>query len=913
MSRSLTTQSPTTSNTISVVSNAGFNAGDLVYQKNGTVDVIPDGLVTTGTFDISAPANITIGPTNSNVVSATGGVIGGGSALGTPIAAKLSNGNIVYVFLSRDSKAYFRIADENNTDVVAATQIGSVVAYSPEGNICVCALPAGGFAVAFTNASYQVYYAVYTNTGAVTLAPTLDSTVASQSMTIAARGSGQGFVLVISNTNTGYTQFKVFSDTGTQTIAWTNVALWSGSAQMCPGVAVRSDNSFVVGVRTGANIYRYYAYSSTGTAGVNGTINSAYTTNTGSPHFSMTCMTTGANVDMIYFLFLEGSNNFIVRQTLSASNVLGTESPQAQGFSAAIQSLSSGGYAITYTDDSAGTLTIKIYNSSNSNTATTTIPGAALKDSSALNNFPTVVEMASNYVIAFSFGFWYFGQNYSTVLAQVNKTTNLVRNFNQPTLNVSSVSSGVNNYLRSTSTPNAAYFASNTTTTLSKTISSGSIANILLASVGCNSVQAKGLPNGNVIVVYSTSSTVVASVYTSAGNFVTSFTVASGLSSPYVRLCVLSNGKIVIAIAGANALTYYVYSSTFSLLTSASQYPTINASYIPSGTSNNAGFDMSAMTNNRFVVAFGNASSQLTYSVITDTLTNVQTNTITGSYYQSASVAATPSGGFVVSAKQNNAAIYFANVVATSSTTYSPINSFTTDSSFINSSPFSNSMATTAQGIVATPFYNNTGTGLVYTYDGSTTSAQTQLYSIASSLCGVVGVATMPNGQVMSVYFNTSGSAYNWFVHNLNGQNPSNFSSGTFSLPYTPASNPQVQVTSLFDNVIAVTYLASTSYPVLRIEAVASQTYTTNITAGVSSTSVPGYIPSQSNGYIFKGVATTSALAGGTGTVQNVGTAQLNSNYSASTAYQAFDSTGTLVQGTKGTIVGRNVNMTGNS
>lgn len=911
MARSLTVQNPTTSNTISVVSNAGFNAGDLVYQKNGAVDVIPDGLVTTGTFDINAPVNITNANTNANILSATGGVLGGGSALATPIAAKLSNGNIVYVFISADGSAYFRIADENNTDVVSATLI-SASSYALEGMICVCALPAGGFAVAFTNSSYQTYHAVYTNTGSVTLAPSLDTTVLSRSMTIAARGSGQGFVLVINDSNTTNTRYKVFSDAGAQTIAWTSVAsYYSGSAQMCPAVAVRSDNSFVVGVRTGANIYRYYAYSSTGVAGVNGTINSTYITNTGCPHFSMTCMTTGANVDMIYFLFIEGSANLMVRQTLSATNVLGSETTLFATTACEIQALSTGGYAIAYTDNSTGNLTFRLYNSSNSNTSTTTIPGAAIRASGGFNNFPTVVEMANNYVIAFSFASGFY-QNYNTVLTQVNKTTNLVRDFNQVTLTVSSVTSGVNNYSRGVSTPNGAYFISNTTATLSRTISSGSVANIQIASVGCNSVQAKGLPNGNVIVVYATSSTVVASVYTPSGTFVTSFIVASSLTSPYARLCVLSNGKIVIGIGTSNSIVYYVYSSTFSLLTSASQYPTVNGSYIPGGISNSAGFDMAALNSGKFVVGFGNASSQLTYSVITDTLTNVTSNIVVSTYYQNVSVASTPGGSFIISGRQASGQVYLRSFIPTSSSSFTAVNAATgSESNGMTSSPFATQMAMTPQGFAVTPFFSN-DTGRLYSYDGSTTSTQLSLYAMQPGLCGVVGVTTMPNGQVLSVYFNTNASSYNWYLHNVNGES-STYSTGSITLSFTPASTPQIQVASLYNNVIAITYLNNSSFPILRIENIASQTYSINVTAGVTPTSVPAYIPSQANGYIFKGVATTSALAGGTGTVQNVGTAQLNSNYSASTAYQAFDSTGTLVQGTKGTIAGRNVNMTGNS
>jgi hypothetical protein len=76
----------------------------------------------------------------------------------------------------------------------------------------------------------------------------------------------------------------------------------------------------------------------------------------------------------------------------------------------------------------------------------------------------------------------------------------------------------------------------------------------------------------------------------------------------------------------------------------------------------------------------------------------------------------------------------------------------------------------------------------------------------------------------------------------------------------------------------------------------------------------PGTTGNGVTGYVFQGVATTTAPAGGTGEVQTVGTALLNSNYSASVSAQAFDHNtpnGSGIAGNKGTIVGRTVNLLG--
>jgi hypothetical protein len=916
MSRSLTTQSPTTSNTVPVVSNTGFNAGDLVYQKNGSVDPIPDNLVTTGSFNITGNANIMVGPNNSNVLSATGTGITGGFSLSGPNAAKLSNGNLVIVYVAYNGfgpfRPYFRIVDENYNEVVAPTVLGAITPANT-GNIAVCALPAGGFAVAMGDGSQNVYVGVYTNTGTVTTALAQDSTLGTfASFTMAARSSGNGFVIVGNDSTSGNTRFKVYSDTGSQIIAVTTVASFNTGVNR-PAIAVRSDNSFVVGVRTTASIYRYYVYSSTGTAGVNGAINSTYTTLASSPHFEMTAITSGANLDMVYFVFVEGTNSFIVRQTLSASNVLGTESPQATGFTASIKSLSSGGYAMAYNDDNNGNLIVRIYNSADSLVANPTVSGISIRYSSAYTQFTTIVDLASNIALVGSYGYLNFPSRMA-VMAQIVKSTNLVRNFSTNSLVVGTASSGVNAYARSSSTPNAAFFASSTTTTLSKTINSGVVAYSAAVNGGSsiNFIHNKVMQNGDIIVVYSTfSNTVGFNVYSSSGVLLNTYAVGTTFSTPFAKACVLSNGKLVISVAtGGNNILYYVYSTSYALIQTGS-HQTIAG--VTANNPNNAsyGYDISAMVNSRFVVGYSVGATSY-YSVITDTLTNVETAGVTGSYPYGSSVSGLPNGGFTFCSRLANSATY-ANIYAPlTSTSYTAING-----AQVGSDNFSNmgwlTNASTAQGMGLFICQSNSTAG-VYSMDAGINSVLNQVYSIRTSTFGTVGMCTMPNGQVLSVWLDSPGGSYTAFLHNLNGSS-SSYTSQSIGLNGTgsSASTPHTCVSPLFDTLYVLTFIDSSSKGYMQIQNFASQTYTTGITAGVTPTATAGFIPSQSNGYIFKGVATTAATAGGTGLVQNVGQAQLNSNYPAGTTYQSFDSTGTLVQGTKGTIVGRNVNMTGNS
>lgn len=912
MSRSLTTQSPTTSNTVPVVSNTGFSAGDLVYQKNGAVDVIPDGLVATGNFNINSNVNITAGATNSNVLSATGVGPSGGSQFFGPVAAKLSNGNVVvaYVAYVGSYYAYFRIFDENNTEVVAPTRIPVFTANSSQ-NICVCALPAGGFALAFNDSSSALVYAVYTNTGAVTLAPTQDVTVSVQSMVIAPRGSGNGFIFVTNDSTNLQTRFKVFSDAGTQTIAWTNVVGYNSSQQR-PAVAVRSDNSFVVGTRTSASAYRYYVYSSTGTAGVNGTVNSTYTT-IGSPHFSMTAMTTGTNVDMVYFVFNEATSNYIIRQTLSATNVLGTETVVTISYTSSIQALSNGGYAIAYQDgNNLGMLALSVYNSANTPLATTTVNGIAINISN-FYNYTSIVELASNYLVAGSYAYAQT-QSPTTVMAQINKTTYAVRSFNAPSLTVGASSASVNTYAKSASNPNAAYFLASSSGTLSKTISSGAVAYPgYVQSTTVNFIHNRVMQNGDIVVVYSDSIGVKFNVYNSYGTFLNTYTVTTSITNTFPKACVLFDGTLVIVVPASNNFTYTRYSTSYAVLGTAS-HQTLFPSYTPnSPNSISAGYDVAPLANNRFVVGY-RAGSFSTYSVISNSLTAVDSSSISNSQINNASVSSMPNGGFTISAQNDNGSRQaWMYTLAESGNTY--VQQTQAGSLVGDSWPNSGwlSSASTAQGFSAIIGYSNS-TSNVYQWDAST-STTFILFNVRQGYTGTVGLSTMPNGQVVSVYLDAPGASYIARFHAMNSSATNVTNSLSLSLPGTGSANstPYVCVSPIFDNVFVLTFMDSANKGAVAIYNMVSKTYSSPITAGVTVQNAVGYTPSQSNGYIFKGVAATSALPGGTGLVQNVGAAQLNTNYPAGTTYQAFDSTGTLVTGTKGTIVGRNVNMTGNS
>jgi hypothetical protein len=90
----------------------------------------------------------------------------------------------------------------------------------------------------------------------------------------------------------------------------------------------------------------------------------------------------------------------------------------------------------------------------------------------------------------------------------------------------------------------------------------------------------------------------------------------------------------------------------------------------------------------------------------------------------------------------------------------------------------------------------------------------------------------------------------------------------------------------------------------------ASYTYTVPLTAGVTPSSPVAL--SATKGFSLVGVSSTAAPANGQGTVVINGPAQLNSNYSASTAGQSFNFQNPVTFGVAGSVSGRNVNLIGN-
>jgi hypothetical protein len=425
------------------------------------------------------------------------------------------------------------------------------------------------------------------------------------------------------------------------------------------------------------------------------------------------------------------------------------------------------------------------------------------------------------------------------------------------------------------------------------------------------------MQNGQIVFGYATTSSqqTKLAVYSSAGVFVASYIVGSNsVSTVQVRMCVLGNGKLVMAWGSANNnVSFAVYSTSYALLASGTSQALFSIS--PSGTNGaTEGFDIAALSDaDRFVLTYSNGG-QVCSVVINDALGTVQNVGTTGnSSYPGGKVVGAPNGGYVILQQytSSGSGTQLTSYYKVSASSYTQQYNYTVTGDNFNLgyvTPF----AINAQGAVFAYVPRNGAPGSFYATDMPSNSSINVLATVSNSGTNNQGaVATLTDGTFVAVRTDINAPNYSVYAYSPYTTAQIIANSITLSGGIGVASPPTPCVCPTFDNGFVCGYKANGDYPAFFIGSTLTAAYTQSIIAGTTIQNAPGLLPSQSNGYIFKGVATTTATAGGSGVVQNLGSAQLNSQYPAGTTYQAFDSTGTVIQGTKGTITGRNVNMTG--
>ena len=207
--------------------------------------------------------------------------------------------------------------------------------------------------------------------------------------------------------------------------------------------------------------------------------------------------------------------------------------------------------------------------------------------------------------------------------------------------------------------------------------------------------------------------------------------------------------------------------------------------------------------------------------------------------------------------------------------------------------------------LYATQFSANgtSNPSLVFGFTGNT--------SLTLSACSTLGVTGQ--GAPFLMYLNNITGTTDLISSDLNG---ATFDFTTLSVHTN--TNYVCTCPSYGPNAV-VCYLDTNSYPNFAIitptnitlEYVPASSTTPSVAVPIYPTATTTTSPAIT-GTVLIGVAVTSAPAGGTGQVQTSSSAQLNANYTSSTA-SAFDFTGNGVPGIKGTALGRNVTITGNT
>lgn len=154
-------------------------------------------------------------------------------------SAELTNGNIAIVYFNGSNQPVFKVISSSGTPIVVETVIEAV---SASGQVKCCALSGGGFAVSYNPATNN-RYAVYTNAGGVTKAPTNNVSGVQTQVAICSTAAG-GFVAMAGTSNlTG----SIYNAAGTVVSA---VAL-SLSSSSSSDVNIASINSSVSGAGSG--------------------------------------------------------------------------------------------------------------------------------------------------------------------------------------------------------------------------------------------------------------------------------------------------------------------------------------------------------------------------------------------------------------------------------------------------------------------------------------------------------------------------------------------------------------------------------------------------------------------------------------------------------------------------------------
>ena len=887
-------------NTITVSSNTGISNGQfLIGFGIGTGAIVTNVSGTT----------ITLSVNNSGTVSGN---------------ITFYTGNLVQVYWA--TNPIFRIVSTTGTVVVAPVTMATP--NPTNNNIGVVALTGGGFAAYWSNGT-NLIYAIYSNTGTLVTASTTDTafTGISSNVPYAVALPNGGFVLACQASTT--VSYKIYTSTGTVTAGLTSglTVITSGNQI---GIAARSDSSFVLfSGTTTTNLCAYAIYSSTGTTVLSQTTFTSTYGPTGAVGVEdATVLLDGTTFVLGYAPFNTAYYTAAFR-FLPSGNTLGAETiiPTSNLYYASstvftfvkVQGLSNGGFLFAFGEGAIKSIEYVFYTSTGvvasgsvGNALPRIIPGAFCPS----GMIPTFVEI-NGYVNT------YF----------INETTTAPATVYQAQISTSNYdlynSGAYSQILGQTTASTSGISLTNSTPSAVKLLASNSEVDVItnyaspLTQVSPGSftsyvgISLATMANGNILCGYSVYASgadyIYVNIYTPALVLINKILVGTTTSSSYsygLQVAGLSSGKFVVSYLTSNTtIRNVIFSSAYSQVASVTTTSAVTLA--------NTAFSVSAMINDNFIIGYLGTSNYPTYiiynsagGIVAGPTIVSSTNTIGGGV----AVAGNPDGGFAVafSAGAGTLIYYF-----TYNSSYSGVinGSYT-----VNAVNPKFSLACSPTGMYS--ISSDSGTG---------GAPQVQIFT--------TGSAAISNGTITSASSNTANSNFTvttftgngglvWFyLSSTTNLNIQGFSSYPFISAYKyPGSNIQnsypvststlrCDATPSYGNTAVFGYLDNNSFPVLLLFNVLPYTDANVLTSGVTL-SAPQAISSSANtpvqNTVLAGVAATTATAGTTGQVIIDGLAQLNSNYSATTATQAFDFQNPATIGVKGIINGRTVILQGN-
>lgn len=946
----------------SIATAAGFTSGDYVYQTATDNGPMPSGAMATGAFtfnSVSTSTYSTAAATASNLtyVEQDGGSTGG------QVAAKLSNGNIVFVYIKCTGTAYlgtpyFKIVDAAGTVVVAETAMDTQIVGGAH-SISVCVLPNSNFAAVWTKqttgAAYNLTYRIYSQTGtAVTSATTIGA-----ALTV----TGTGALLKIKPRSDN--SFIIMTYAGSNVYFYAAnaagiVSGWGSSGAVAQAIRSTVGGFQLIDYAITSNDFVHIFRSDTVTLGSNlfcRTLNASGVQTTdvqiasNSSIFAISCiLMPSGNVNVFYYTF-QGSVQGIYG--ISWNGVIATAlgrliTPSATANGNAVQTPilnsyaqgSGGNFTLFYSNfDTNHAVAYQTFNSSGvvlSGPVPQIVPGI----SSPVGGFKqfaifdietstrvytgaksnTVVAPTSLDNVGGPRGIYYFSYDATTYVTNINSPVSY--DFGTQ----GAIATG--GYAKSASTPIAASFFAATTGTYSVNVPAGTnlIGKTVIEATAVQSISATTLSNGNVAILYVSDlalKPVTVVVYNTAGAVVTTIAVsASAYVATYCAIAPYANGSFAVFYkTAAGTITWKVYNSSFTQVATSTIADALSAGLDDSGLFNVASYGNGsnvaiAYRLNTNAIKVGNLSSAGTYTVVNTWGFAADLPQVIGFKSNAFSVVARDQSTLYnnytnCTYYQTGAATWATNgpqgISIGASVNTNPVSAFSSSVPAPDSNTFCvyNVTSGTAVGLATadTDFFN--ANGWAYTDASAVPSPFTNGISrncaIGYTGDGLGVMASSRSGSLSYIRVSANSTNYptQWTA-------PSAVTPG-LSTNIT-AGYGSISIAPFIGGSCVIAYIDEIKQPCFFAPIVGSFPISKTLTAGVDI-SVTTLQLTPESGYALRGVALTTAAPGSSGLVQTRGTASVSASYPAGTPFTNFDFRSSTSSGVRGRVTGRSVTL----